>query len=123
MDSKMKMMEKDQMAKYTFPLGTKLFSCDFYLFKEEKTVQAICYAAEWIDNNPNVDIKYERLFNVILASNDETVALTKEVYEACNVKSCVESFFDEIDFGTYAIAMTFIKLHGWIKYIQYLRSK
>ncbi len=111
--------------KYEFPEGIVISGIEGIML-DEKTRLAIIGAAEWMEENPNFEPKFEKLFNVILAKDRETVAMTEAVFTRAGVKE--DEFlprmpFLGVDFSTYCIAVTMIHQHGWYVYIHHLYKR
>ncbi len=105
--------------RYEYPPGLKISFVES-LALDRDTRLAISTAADWLKENPDFEPKFEQLFNVVLAKDKATVAMTNEVFKRAGVD--VDDFLPHmpllgVDFTTYCIAVTQIYHIGWSGYI------
>ena len=90
-----------------------------------KTKEAIVCAAKYMDEHPDIDPKFEQVFNVLLNADKETVSMTKAVFDMAGIKESTTPvpLLDEVCFPIYARAVITIKHIGWDGYIKAISAK
>ena len=109
------------MSDYKFPDNITVLPVEM-VGQCDDTRKAIIEAAKWLDEHPDFTPKFTRVCNVVLADNDETVAMTKEVFKrAClpgNDDICLPFPNAGGDFTSYALAVaSIVHYGGFDKYI------
>ena len=106
------------MTIYKFPenIPLNLVFCGF----NDDTARAIICAAKWLDKNPKFEPKFEQVFNVILNANEETKAMTAEVFKQSDAPDNHGIPILGVNFSMYAVAVTTIKKFGFDQYLKLL---
>ena len=89
------------------------------LRSEEKTRMAIEKAAEILNDDPSLELRFTKIFNVITCGNDSDL----EFVRRCKADFPKENDGREMDFDVFAWSVTHIKKFGWENYIQALRNR